>query len=449
MLNNNILHLAHFDSFAVKRHGFSHLKFFKAMNLNQTFSILFWLHKARITKQGLAPIWVRITVDGKRVECSTQKQVNPKFWDAENNKVSEKFSESRSINDYLTLVKADLLRHYNILLSTKDFVTADDVKNRYKGVKEVKKTLIQLFKQFNQQLSERKEIDDLSEGRHKRFEILLGKCEAFIKYKFKRSDILLDDLKLNFIVEFEHYLRTVEKIGHNTAMKYVKDLKQVVKYGVMLEYISSNPFEYFQCSYKKVKREFLDQEELDRMYQKEFAMKRLEEVRDCYLFSCYTGYAYSDAEALGPNDVTIGIDGDKWIIRDRKKTDTTENVPLLPIPLGIIEKYKNHPYCKVNKRLLPMNSNQRYNAYLKEIADLCDIKKKLTTHTARHTFATTVLLLNDVPMETAMELLGHTDIRTTQIYGKIVQKKVSKDMHQLRSKLSGVGKNTKKKKVTN
>ena len=139
------------------------------MNLNQTFSILFRIHKARITKQGLAPIWVRITVDGKRSECSTQKQIYPKFWDAENNKVSEKFSEAKSINDYLTLIKADLLRHYNILLSTKDFVTADDVKNSYKGVKEIKKTFLQLFKQFNQQLTERKEIDDLSEGRHKRF----------------------------------------------------------------------------------------------------------------------------------------------------------------------------------------------------------------------------------------------------------------------------------------
>lgn len=389
-----------------------------------------------MNKQGLIPIWIRITVDGKRAECSTQKQIHPKFWDAENNKVLDKYSESRSINDYLTLVKADILKRYNILLSTKDFVTPEDVKNNYKGVKEVKKTFLQLFKQYNQQLTERKEIEDLSEGRHKRFEILLGKCEAFIKYKFKRSDVVLEELKLNFIVEFEHYLRTVEKIGHNTSMKYAKDLKQVMKYGAMLEYIPTSPFEHFQCSYRKVKREFLDQDELDALYKKEFSVKRLEEVRDCYLFSCYTGYAYSDAEALTPDDIAIGIDGEKWIIRNRIKTDTTENVPLLPIPLEIIEKYKKHDYCKATKKLLPMNSNQRYNAYLKEIADVCGIKKKLTTHTARHTFATTVLLINDVPMETAMELLGHTDIRTTQIYGKIVQKKVSADMKKLKDKLS-------------
>lgn len=406
------------------------------MNFNQTFSILFWLNKAKMNKQGLIPIWIRITVDGKRAECSTQKQIHPKFWDAENNKVSEKFSEARSINDYLTLVKADLLRHYNILLSTKDVVTSDDVKNSYKGIKEIKKTFLQLFRQFQQQLTERKEIEDLSEGRHKRFEILYGKCEKFVKSKFKRSDILLEELKLSFLVEFEHYLRTVDKIGHNTSMKYAKDLKQVLRYGVMLEYIPSSPFEHFQCSYKKVKREFLDQDELDALYKKEFGVKRLEEVRDCYVFSCYTGYAYSDAEALTLDDIAIGIDGEKWIIRNRIKTDTTENVPLLPIPLEIIEKYRKHDYCKLNRKLLPMNSNQRYNAYLKEISDLCGIKKKLTTHTARHTFATTVLLINDVPMETAMELLGHTDIRTTQIYGKIVQKKVSADMRKLKDKLS-------------
>ena len=237
---------------------------------------------------------------------------------------------------------------------------ADDAKNSYKGIKEVKKTFLQLFNQYNQQLSERKEIDDLSDGRYNRFLILLGKCEEFVKYKFKKSDVLLEDLKLNFVVEFEHFLRTVQKIGHNTAMKYAKDLKQVMRYGVMLEYIPSSPFEQFHCSYKKVRREYLDQEELEALYKKEFSIKRLEEVRDCYLFSCYTSYAYSDAEALNPEDMAIGIDGGKWIIRNRIKTDTTENVPLLPIPLEIIEKYRTHDYCKANNKLLPMNSNQPF-----------------------------------------------------------------------------------------
>jgi integrase len=406
------------------------------MNLNQTFSILFWLNRSKANSKGLVPIWARITIDGKRAECSVKKQILSTLWDAEKNRAKGNSDEARAINNYLVMVQAELTKHYNILLSTKEFVTAEDVKNSYKGIKEEKKTFLELYTLYNQKLSERKEIEDLSDGRFKRFKVLYKKCAEFIKYQFKKSDLPLDEVKMSFIVEFEHYLRTVKMIGYNTTMKYMKDLKQVMKYGVMVEYIPSNPFENFKCSYKKVKRDFLDQEELDLLYRKNFKIQRLEEVRDCYLFSCYTGYAYSDAEALTCDDIAIGIDGEKWIIRDRIKTETTENVPLLPIALEIIAKYKNHPYCKTHNKLLPMNSNQRYNAYLKEIADMCGIKKNLTSHTARHTFATTILLMNDVPMETAMELLGHTDIRTTQIYGKIVQKKISNDMSKLRNKLS-------------
>lgn len=402
-----------------------------------------------MNKLGLVPIWARITVDGERAEFSTKKQVYPEFWDAEKNLALKQFSEAKAINDYLTLVKADILKNYNILLSTKDAVSAEDVKNSYRGTKEAKKTFIQLFDQYMQHLLEKKEAEDISGGRFKRFEILRGKCVNFLKTKLKKTDILLEDVKLSFIAEFQHHLRTGEKISHNTAMKYAKDLKQILKYAVTLEYIMVSPFANFKCSYKNVKRDFLDQEELNTMYNKKLMVERLAEVRDCYIFSCYTGYAYGDAEALSPDDVTIGIDGNKWIIRDRKKTENVENIPLLPIPLEIIEKYKNHPYCKANHRLLPMNSNQRYNGYLKEIADLCGINKKLTTHTARHTFATTVLLLNDVPMETAMELLGHTDIRTTQIYGKIVQKKVSNDMEKLKDRLSSSQKKTVFKEINN
>lgn len=276
----------------------------------------------------------------------------------------DKFNGSRYVNDYLILLRADLLKHYNILLSTKDIVTPEDVKDSYKGVKPVKKTFLDLFRQFNQNLLERKEMGSLSAGRLKRFQVIYGKCKEFIMSKFKKSDVLLEEIKLNFIVEFAHHLRREDGIMNNSAMKYASDLKQVMKYGVMLEYLPSNPFVNFKCSYKKVKREFLDQDELDLLYKREFSIVRLEEVRDCYLFSCYTGYAYSDAEALGPEDVNIGMDGEKWIIRNRKKTETIENVPLLPIPLEIIQKYRNHKYCKAFNKLLPMNSNQRYNALI-------------------------------------------------------------------------------------
>lgn len=244
------------------------------------------------------------------------------------------------------------------------------------------------------------------------------------------------DMKLNFIIGFEHFLKRVQNIGHNTASKYAKDLKQVMGYVIVEEDMPTNAFQTFKATYKKVKRKYLTEEELAAIENKIITIERLDEVRDCFVFSCYTGYAYAETEALTRHDIGKGIDGSMWIFRDRGKTGEVENVPLLPKAIEIIEKYKNHPYCKVHNKLLPVNSNFRDNTYLKELADICGIEKKLTTHVARHTCAPTVLLTNGVPIETAQEFLGHSDIRTTQIYAKVLQKKLSSDMLELKKKLS-------------
>lgn len=203
-------------------------------------------------------------------------------------------------------------------------------------------------------------------------------------------------------------------------------------------WIPANPLGGFKCSYEDPQRERLTMDEIMDLYNKEL-IPRLAEVRDIYLFCCFTGYAYTDVQQLTPANIVLGIDGEKWVIKDRTKTDTPEHIPLLPIALEIVERYKDTPYCKLYNRLLPVNSNQRYNAYLKEIATLCGIKKHLTTHTARHTFATTVTLENDVPTETVSQMLGHRSIRTTQIYAKITQRKISNNMRALRKRLFGDG----------
>ncbi len=314
------------------------------MKFNQTFSILFRLNYSKKNRKGLVPIWARITIDGQRSEFSLQRQIQPEQWDLESGKAFPDTEEGQALNTYLTFVYAEITKHYTILLVNSEYVTGEDVKKSYQGVKEIKRSFLEIFRQYiNFQLA-KKESGELSEGRFKRFEITYGKCKNFISYRYKRSDILLDEVKLHFLVELQHYLNAVKGIGHNTSMKHSKDVKQFMKYVVTMEYLPVNPFQNFRCTYKKVKRQFLTEEELQLMYHKKMSIERLEEVRDCYLFSCYTGYAYSDAEALSPDDITTGIDGNKWIIRDRKKTDTTENVPLLPIAFEIIEKYKKHPY---------------------------------------------------------------------------------------------------------
>lgn len=267
-----------------------------------------------------------------------------------------------------------------------------------------------------------------------KYKTVLYKLRTFLYKKLNRKDIHLKELNLKFVIDFENYLKVDCSISHNTCMKYIRDLKKVLNMAVDNEWLDKNPFSRFKCSYKKVVREILTDNELSLLSEKEFSIQRLEEVRDIFLFCCYTGYAFVDVEKLSQNDVAIGIDGGKWIFTNRKKTGTSSNVPLLPPAQEIIEKYTNHPACNEKGKLLPVKSNQKMNAYLKEVADLCGISKKLTMHIARHTFAITITLSNGVPIETVSKLLGHTKLATTQIYAKVLEHKVSADMSVLKQK---------------
>lgn len=419
------------------------------MNLDQSFSVLFWLNRNKVTDDGEAPIYMRITIDGKRAECSTMRYIKPEYWDSSRGLPVSKYHLAKPLKEYFRQMEAEVYKHYNVLLASREYVTSQDLKNSFRGIKvEVKvqhKSLLEVLAQFTKRLEERMGKNDISVGRWKQFKALRSKCELFIKHHKGTKDILLKDLKLSFIEEFYHYLRTVHSerrkeslrpISQNTAMKYCKQLKQVMDYAWKFEYVLANPFLLFRCTYKRPRRTFLTQDELNLLYEKKMPVARLEEVKDCYLFSCYTGYAYSDAADLNPNHLAIGLDGKKWIMRNRQKTGNPENVPLLLIALEIIEKYKNHPYCVMNGKLLPIISNQKYNGYLKEIAGLVGINKRLTSHTARHTFATTVTLNNGVPIETVSKLLGHDNLRTTQIYAEILDAKVSEDMNVLAEKLA-------------
>ncbi|RYY14117.1 MAG: hypothetical protein EOO04_30750 [Chitinophagaceae bacterium] len=227
----------------------------------------------------------------------------------------------------------------------------------------------------------------------------------------------------------------MQDIDENTSMKYVKTLKQVMSKAVNEGMIAQSAINNFKCIYKDPDRDYLEMDEIIKMYNKKISCSRIAEVRDVYIFCCFTGYAFETVYALEPENIFTGVDGGLWITRDRAKSGTEETVPLLPIPLEIIEKYKRHPYCVNENKLLPVNSNQRFNSYLKELADICDINKLLTTHTARHTFATTITLENDVPIETVSKMLGHKDIRTTQIYAKMTKRKISNNMKALHDKL--------------
>lgn len=408
------------------------------MKINHTTSVLFWLFKAKQSSDNKAPIYCRITYDYKRSEFSTGKKIHPDLWDPRAGQAKGKSDEAIFINKELNNIRSGIQNTFDQLIATESVLTAENIRNTYLGIGKNFITLLNLFEEYNKMLKERAEAKepDICMKTWYRFDLTRQKVAAFLQHKYKLADRPLKDTHPVFGDDLKHYLTTVENISANTALKYVKNAKQVFQYAVVHGYIQVNPLLSFKCPYKNPKRERLTWKELLDLHEKDMPIARLQEVKDVYVFTCFTGYAYSDIYALTPDDVMHWIDGSKWLIKDRSKTQGKSNVPLMEIPLAIIEKYRHHPYCQQFNRLLPVNTNEKYNAYLKEIAVIAGINKNLTTHTARHTFATTVLLENDCPIESASEMLGHASIRTTQIYAKTTDVKVSNNMKQVREKIS-------------
>ncbi|HEY8781183.1 MAG TPA: site-specific integrase [Mucilaginibacter sp.] len=398
-------------------------------NLN-SFSILIWANKAKADVNGQIPLYARVTVMGKRAEISLKKKVNPKKWDAKTGFMKGSGEDVRTVNNHLNQVTNEIFKVYSDLQIAGDFVSAEEIKHKFTGNPMERRSLLEVFDEHNKDVASLVGKDYVKATLTK-YKTIRSKVAGFIQHKYSKPDLYLDALEFGFITGFEKYLKIEAGIDHNTAMSYIKRLKRIINISVNNQWISSNPFAGFKCTTRKVVREELTEDELEKLAEKKFSIRRLEEVRDCFLFSCYTGYAFVDAQKLSPENVIISKDGEIWIKTSRTKTEISANVLLMPQAFAIINKYKEHEGCMVNNRLLPMKSNQKMNSYLKEIADLCEINKNLTTHMARHTFATTVTLGNDVPIESVSKMLGHTKITTTQIYARTKEKKVGRDMKAL------------------
>lgn len=407
------------------------------MKNSNSFSILVWANKAKTDNNGQIPLYARVTVIGKRAEISLKKKVNPKKWDAKSGFMKGSGDDVRTVNNYINQVTNEIFKIYGDLQSKDEVITADEIKNKFTGQAVERRMLLEVFDEHNKDI-ESLVGKDYVKATFTKYKTIRGKVAEFINHKYGKQDIYLETLEYAFITGFEKYLKIQACIDHNTAMSYIKRLKRIVNISVSNQWISYNPFAAFKCTSRKVVREELTEDELQRLAEKEFKVKRLEEVRDCFLFSCYTGYAFVDAYKLSNENIVKAKGGELWINTSRTKTEITANVPLLPQAIAIINKYRTHEACIVSNQLLPMKSNQKMNAYLKEIADLCNINKNLTTHMARHTFATTVTLGNDVPIESVSKMLGHTKIATTQIYARIKEKKVGRDMKDLMLKLKTV-----------
>ncbi|MDW3197466.1 MAG: site-specific integrase [Cytophagales bacterium] len=407
--------------------------------MNNTFSVLFWFLSNRISKKtGEAPIMARITVNGKRAEISTGKKVIPEKWNVSAGRVRGTGEQARIINRHLDKMRVKLDKIHDRLQEEDQFISAQSIKNIYLGKTNKQHSLLELFRHHNSQMKAQLG-KEYSQGTLERYETTLKHLERFIKHQYQRDDYMLRELKYAFIADFEFYLKSVKNIGHNTTMKYLSYFKKIVFLALKNEWIERDPFARFEMTLKEVKKGYLTKEELSDLYQKEFQVERLEQVRDIFLFCCYTGLAYADVKKLTPEHISKGLDGEYWIFVERTKTGSSSNVPLLPQASELMEKYQDHPETVNSGHLLPVISNQKMNAYLKEIANLCGITKNITFHMARHTFATTVTLSNGVAIETVGNMLGHKNLKTTQVYAKVVQEKVSEDMKALKEKLGGTG----------
>ncbi len=402
--------------------------------MNKTFNLLFFIKKNKIRTNGTAPIYLRITIDGKAAEIAAKRYIDPKKWDNKAHKAVGNSQEAKILNAYLKTFEQQVYDFHYLMLKEEDFVTAESLKSKLLGTDVTTRMLIPIFQEHNDKV-EALVGQDFAPGTLERYKTSLKHTQEFLNWKYKVSDIDITKIDHVFIMDYDFWLRSVRKCANNTAVKYIKNFKKIIRLCMANGWLSKDPFLGYKAKLKVVERPYLTKDEIQAIYEKEFASDRLNQVRDIFLFSCYTGLAYVDVKQLSKSNINIGIDGDQWIFTRRQKTDTSTRVPLLPLARELVLKYENHPQCVNSDVLFPILSNQKMNSYLKEIASICGINKELTFHIARHTFATTVTLSNGVPIESVSKMLGHTNIKTTQHYAKILDKKVSEDMSVLRNLL--------------
>ena len=402
-----------------------------------TFNLRFFIKKHRVNARGEAPMYLRITVNGKTLDMSIHRYIEPESWNNKTGTATGFTKNVRSINNYLFSVQNTFYEHFKYLRETNKDLKPIDLKNAYLGIEEKGVTILEMYKEHNDNATKLIGVD-YTYDTVQRHTTTYRHLEEFMKYQYNIDDIEVSRIDHKFINDLMMYYKIEKRISHNTTIKYLKNLKKIILHAIATGVINRNPYVNIKMKTKKIERDFLTDEELQAIMKKQFTTKRLEQVRDTFVFSCFTGLAHADLKRLTPKNIKIGTDGGMWIKTHRKKTNGVSNIPILPITEKLIEKYKDNPYCIEKEVLLPVLTNQKMNAYLKEIADLCGIEKNLTSHIARHTFATTVTLNNDVPIETVSKMLGHSSINMTKIYARLLDKKVGRDMEHLHDKFDMV-----------
>ena len=407
------------------------------MSAKTTYGLTFYLNRTKQKKNGECPVMLRININGQRVVLQTKRYLFPQNWDTNRYQMKGRTTEARVFNDYLEVLRMKAHQKYNELLSLNDNVTPQMLRDAILGINTAKAKMI---------------IADVWEEHVQRLKKLIGKENSYTTYQkyntaknhfvtflqqyYRVSDISVKSVDYQMIQQYSLYLKTEKNCNHNTATKFLQMLKRITSTCIKNGWLLKDPFSSIRLTLKELDRPYLTEAELNKLLGFSSQIQRLNNVRDFFIFSCYTGLAYIDVKKLRRIEIEGNDESGYWIRTRRQKTGGRANIPLLPIPMEILKRYSRLNLLLPNDPVLPMLSNQKINAYLKEIADLCGIHKKLTFHIARHTFATTVTMLNGVPIESVSKMLGHKNIKTTQHYARIVDQKVGEDMKRLAERLN-------------
>ena len=400
--------------------------------VRSSFSILFFIRESKARKNGNVPIEVMITVNGERNSFSTGKQIAIEKWDKTKQQVKVKDQETQNLNNYLKAIKAKLYQKEAELLERGFIITAQILYDAYfdkvESLKE--RSLFEVFEEHNQE-QEKLVGNGVSKATHWVSVYTIRLLREFVQQKYKREDLYLRELNLNFIQSFHSFLRIDKGMAQNSSTKHLKLLKKIINLSVANSYMAFNPFSTYKVEREPVDIDFLDEEELRKIINFDTPLPRLERAKDMFLFGCFTGLSYIDIKTLTPEHFEKDNTGRIWIKKRRVKTGVLSRIPLLPIAKLILDKYKG------GEKLLPIQDPADINKYLKDIAILCGINKRICFHTSRHTFASTVTLANNISLEVVSKMLGHTNTRMTAHYAKLIDKCIGEQMDKLMDTFTG------------
>ena len=405
-----------------------------------SFRVLFFLKKTRLLKNGEASVCMRITVNGTRVENNIRKSIDPALWSQAKETARGKSRRACDLNPYIEEARIKLYQIFCELEQQNRPVTAHLLQELFFGQEkpEEVRTLLGTMQEHNDQCRALVGTD-YALITVRRYESCRRYLAELIRQRYGKEDLPLTEVNGELVRAFAFYLKTEKGCQQNTVIRYMKCLKKITNLACANDWMAKDPFLGIRFHEKEVVREFLTMDELQTIYHKEFPLERLTLVRDVFIFAAFTGLAFIDVQQLAPEHIVRDNNGNLWIRKPRQKTKNMCNIPLLDIPQEILRKYADHPTCRKKGVLLPVPCNQKMNSYLKEIADICMIRKNLTTHCARHSYATSVCLANGVSLENVAKMLGHSNIKMTQHYARVLDSSILRDMMQVERAIAKLG----------